>query len=499
MSIVVAQLLIISCISAENNSHVKTDADIEKIHHQMEQENKHFLEKAKSLNQNISDQEKDLQHVNKQAARVLLRDQNKVSHESRKFDVATKQLQAAEANPKSGDSSELKKSIDHIDGKLKAMLAVLRHDQQDFEKNSKGRLASLQAAMQKLAEFKKSHEDKIAQYQKELHKLSEVHVQVEAKHPAEHHNNEAPTLFSHKAVKSHVNPKPLPAVVPLPTPEPKHEKAHEKDFKHWVLKKIRHNHNHIYEKNLKKYYKHADERDQGVKDRLTKIYDKKRSDILNKYHRQLLHYEKVHETHIARLKKKANITKKKDAEEMKEEKVHATAISLTKHHYKVYLRTCETQVKTCINYCARGHTYQRSVHLDHTVTYKCGGYAHGLEPCSGKDFIVHVRQLQTCGDACINEGRCLTFFKNEYSGIHKLCRRIKNQCEKHFCPGKMLKGHLGCILDCGGEMCSDVFEAQHQIQNYLSENAKFIAHMNNVVSEDNDRPAPVNPIIAAGK
>jgi hypothetical protein len=475
---------------------IKTDKEAKKIDGKIEKEQKKFLHKAKSLNRSISDQEHNLENLNKQAARVLLRDQKKVDTESRKFDSATKQLQNVEAHTQPQHVEEFKKHIAGMSDRIKALLSELKHDQDNFERNSKHKLADLQGTLHKLAELKKVHQEKMAQFKSELNKLSEVRLTNEAKTPAPVEANAAPSISaSHKALNV---PAPVP-VVPLPAPEVKHQKIYESKFKHWVLKKIRHTHNHIFERNLKNSFANEDERNATIEHNLTKVYDKKRAAILDKYHRQLLHYKKVHDSHVERLKKKEKLVKKKIGTEMHKEKVHAEAITLTKHHYKVYLRTCENQVKTCINYCAKGHLYERSVHMDHTATYKCGGYGHGLETCDSTAFLTKVTQLRTCGDACINEGRCLTFFKNEYSSIHGLCRKIKKQCEAHFCPGKMLKGHLSCILDCGGEMCSDVFEAQHEIAKYLTENAKFLKHMKNVISEDQDRPDPVNPIIASGK
>lgn len=477
---------------------IKTDKEAKKIDGDIEKEQKKFLHKAKSLNRSISDQEHNLQNLNKQAARVLLRDQNKVDVESKKFDSATKHLETMEAHTKPQQVEEFKKHINGMSDRIKALLSELKHDQDNFERNSKHKLADLKVTLRKLAELKTAHQEKISQFKAKLNKLSEVHVTVEPKTPAPApvQANAAPSLSaSHKALKV---PAPVPEV-PLPAPEIKHQKIYEHKFKHWVLRKIRNTHNHIFERNLKNHFANEHERNEGIEHNLTKVYDKKRAAVLEKYHKQLLHYKKVHATHVERLEKGEKAIKKKLGKEMHKEKIHAEAITLTKHHYKVYLRTCENQVKTCINYCAKGHLYERNVHLDHTTTYKCGGYGHGLQACDSTGFLTVVTQLRTCGDACIKEGRCLTFFKNEYSSIHGLCRKIKKQCEAHFCPGKMLKGHLSCILDCGGEMCSNVFAAQHEISKYLSENAKFIKHMQNVISEDRDRPDPVNPIIAGGK
>jgi hypothetical protein len=245
---------------------IKTDKEAKKIDGEIEKEQKKFLDKAKSLNRTISDQEHNLENLNKRAAQVLLRDQKKVDAESRKFDSATKHLQNVEAHTQPQQVEEFKKHIAGMSDRIKALLSELKHDQDNFERNSKHKLADLQGTLRKLAELKKVHQEKMAQLKSELTKLSEVRLTVEPKTPAPVEANAAPSLSaSHKALNV---PGPVP-VVPLPAPEIKHQKIYESKFKHWVLRKIRNTHNHIFERNLKDHFENEHERNAHIEHRLT--------------------------------------------------------------------------------------------------------------------------------------------------------------------------------------------------------------------------------------
>lgn len=186
---------------------------------------------------------------------------------------------------------------------------------------------------------------------------------------------------------------------------------------------------------------------------------------------------------------------KKKEEKLEQEantqQMAAEALKYTKKHFKQYFASCQNQIHTCINYCARGHLYRRTINPDYTVSYQCGGFSNQLMPCGGQQFMMTVKGLQTCGDACIQEGRCVTFFKNEYADMHHMCKDIKVECMKHFCPGNLISNHMECLIECGGELCANVFEAEHEINTYLAANLKFVQKMFMMVQEDAKRPLPI--------
>merc|ERR1711976_658978 len=107
-------------------------------------------------------------------------------------------------------------------------------------------------------------------------------------------------------------------------------------------------------------------------------------------------------------------------------------------------------------------------------------------PCNAESYMRSVKSLRTCSNACILEGRCITFFKNEYNGIHSLCKKVKDQCLKHFCPGNMIEGHLKCLEKCGGGMCSYLFQVENTVNVFLRQNDVMVHKNEREVALDKD-------------
>lgn len=213
--------------------------------------------------------------------------------------------------------------------------------------------------------------------------------------------------------------------------------------------------------------------------------------VVEEHTKQLVNFEKAKYQAKVKAAKRAGQKAKEATKEFVKEKAHADTVKYTAHHYKENLDVCQNQVTSCIGYCNQSHVYERTVHSDHTVSYECGGHDHKMQPCNAEDFLRRAKSLQTCADACINEGRCLTFFKNEYNGIHTLCAEIKDQCVKSFCPGAMIKGHLECLITCGGSMCSNIFKYDISIETYLRANDVQIHKIEREVALDKSRPSQV--------
>ena len=230
----------------------------------------------------------------------------------------------------------------------------------------------------------------------------------------------------------------------------------------------------------------------NAKVNLTNILNAKLKHHVKKYKKQLMHYEKVK----GKFPNAKKALQKKEAAadiiEYSKEQAGEEAINLSFNHYEEYLKTCRNHVHNCINYCAQSHVFERTVHSDQSVSYKCGGNDHPLQKCSASDYLQRVKGNRTCGDACINEGRCLTYFKNEYNGIYNLCNDLKVQCTTHFCPGEMMPNYLPCMIKCGGNMCSHVFHSDYSMKKYLIKNDRWVKEVELVVKQDKERPAPLS-------
>lgn len=299
---------------------------------------------------------------------------------------------------------------------------------------------------------------------KNLHKLNKEHLARDLDIKGEintQNSNEAIKKAAALAISHPVKP---PPPTPMP-PTPKQIKVEEKEKK-------------IQSENIEKGVKKANNKKEVQKSKtyvadLKNFKKVKADDAVKNIHRKIKKTEKL-------------------TNEYNKQKLEDKSIDMTRHHYKEYLTSCQSQIASCVSYCNKGHLFDRHIDpTDQTVSYKCGGYNHPLQKCSSEKFLSRVKDLRTCANTCILEGRCITFFKNEYNGIHSLCGKIHDQCLSHFCPGNMIEGHLSCLMDCGGELCGDVFEASHQIKKYQDQNNHFTHKQEGIVEEDNSRPKKV--------
>lgn len=230
----------------------------------------------------------------------------------------------------------------------------------------------------------------------------------------------------------------------------------------------------------------------GIKKRVQKAVEKLESNNLKNYPAQLIVFDAAKAQ--AEVARKIRIQKsdEKLTENYVKEKVHSKAVSYTYNHYKEYLTTCQNKVTSCVSFCGKKHLFNRTTHENDSVTYECGGFNHSLLPCNAKGYMREVKSVRTCSNACIKEGRCLTFFKNEYYGIHSTCAKVKEQCNKYFCPGSMMKGHLPCLIKCGGGICSYLFQAESEMNLFMNANDIMVHHNERAVALDKIRPKAVS-------
>ena len=53
---------------------------------------------------------------------------------------------------------------------------------------------------------------------------------------------------------------------------------------------------------------------------------------------------------------------------------------------------------------------------------------------------------------------------------NKMCKKVRKECELQFCPGPLMKGHTTCLINCGGNLCKEMFIDEDNYKMFIAGN-----------------------------
>lgn len=483
-----------------------------KLNGRLHKENSNFNKNKKTLQEKVNEETDQLRHLNTKESSNLERQKADIQHLEREIKKNQDLMNDDIDNGNMDSFDQVKLKNDILEKKISLIQKRAFKYQLSFKTKSKNINESLHKHVEELNKMGNDHNKKVQHIRAGLKSLYIKHVKHEAKKIGEDNklqekkaiNKIVTESIEKSVVKSALEPienkvKEVEKDLSYDAELTKKVKNLEAEIKNTVVKrKIKEDkkleiQDHspmktslLNDSILKETQKlHIDQNLEGILGRLLK-------NQLITHSSQLKHWKKVRSEWADKRKAFKQNEENKKITEYLQEKSDKKALTLSHKKYQQYLTSCKNQVTTCINYCNKGHSFKRTVNKDHSASYECGDYDHPLKKCTAPKYLDMVKGLRTCGNSCIKEGRCITFFKNEYQGIYSQCKEMHTQCQRHFCPGEMLKGYLPCMMTCGGEICSDIFQSKFEADHYIKANDKFVHETEFIIKEDNQRPAPID-------